>query len=78
MATVMHEALHAYTRKPDQFADHSLKFMLGCNFNDLNPGGTADITLFLMQFLGSNAIPAPQIQKCSEFFGQTLPEPPPR
>ena len=75
MATIFHEALHAYTRLPDKptlTSGPSLKGALGC---DMNPGlGTYDITAYLKQFT-NQYLPNP-VKACTAFAFITPPDDP--
>jgi hypothetical protein len=81
MALVFHEALHAYTRLPDQgpilnySSAASLKNDLGCTWSLL--GDTYDITAFLLQFttLTTQQLSDPP-QPCSYFAGEGAPPDP--
>jgi hypothetical protein len=80
MATIFHEALHAYTRLQDQaslfnFQGPSLKKALGCT--EQIGAGTYDISAYLLQFttLTSQQV-STQPQPCSTFFGAVAPPDP--
>jgi IPT/TIG domain len=79
MATVFHEALHAYTRlidAPNLLVEPpttpSLKLSLGCS---LNYAGTYDITRFLSQFTGPTAYAPTTVDACSTLAGDGPPLP---
>jgi hypothetical protein len=80
MATIFHEALHAYTRLQDQasilnFQAPSLKKALGCT--EQIGAGTYDITAYLLQFTTLTAQQvSTQPQPCSSFLGDQAPPDP--